>query len=364
MDDIELTADQEKAVLEFWNRTPNEPPALKDITKHVFGTELDGRSQEGRAIKKALSKHSLRARVTSEYQKNQIELSEAHKKYIENNAITMSALEIAKVLFANPNLSNLNGETRAVNEFIKTLDIAQVVDNGVATEEIPEGDYEPPKTLDKILRKVNYYVNSNLEKDSLTPTERKGLMALINYLRTYRFVRQMNGYDIESDRKSFEDAFVRYTYNKPELSQEEIDQYIVLANEVVLAGKAQRRSERLQGMLEEISDNGPENARIAMSLVEAIGKAQTEYNLSIKRQQDLLDDLTEKRSDKLSKQIKDTASVLNLLHEWKNEETRKQMLKLSDIENRAVADEVEKLASMEELKAKIFGLSKDDIKYG
>jgi len=56
---------------------------------------------------------------------------------------------------------------------------------------------------------------------------------LINYLHTYRFIRQMNSFDKAEDRNSCEDAFVRYTYDKPDLTQEEIDQYIELANSTV-----------------------------------------------------------------------------------------------------------------------------------
>ena len=239
-----------------------------------------------------------------------------------------------------------------------------VLNSGAEVENVPTGDYEPPKTMDKVVRKVNLYLNSSLEKDKLSSQQRKGMEALINYLHTFRFIKQINTYSSESDRKSFEDAFIRYTYDKPSLSQEEIDQYIVLCNEVVISFKAQRRSERLQCMLEDITDNSPENAKIAMSLVEAIGKAQSELNLSIKRQQDLFDDLTEKRSDKLSKRIQENASVLNILDAWRNEESRLSWLKLADRETQSVVNEVEKLTEMSEIKAKLFGLSPDEIKYG
>jgi ribonucleotide reductase alpha subunit len=137
-----------------------------------------------------------------------------------------------------------------------------------------------------------------------------------------------------------------------------------LANEVVIGFKAQRRSERLQEMLEEVTQTDPESAKIAMSLVEAIGKATTELNLCVSRQQKLLDDLTEKRSDKLSKQIKDNASVLNIFRAWKEEETRKEWLKLAEIEEKALDKEVEKITSMDEIKSKVLGLTKAEALYG
>lgn len=363
-DDIIITPEQDKAIVEYWNRTPNNPPFLKDIVTHVFGRECDNRSKEARAIKHALAQHGFKARMPSELPPKFIELSEAHKTYIANNASTMNALEMARILFANSTLTNLNAETRAVNEYIKTLDTKVVLNSGEDTEDVPNGKYEPPKTFDKVLRRVNQYINMSLDKDKLSAIQKKGLDTLIGYLHTFRFLKQINNYENEDDRKSFEDAFIRYTYDKPDLSQEEVDEYIILANEVVISFKIQRRTERLQSMMDDIADSNPDNVKISMSLVEAINTAQNEYNQCVHRQQKLLDDLKEKRSSRMSKQIKDNASVLNLLQEWKNEETRKRWLKLAEIEQKAISEEVDKIASMDEIKARIFGLTKDEIKYG
>jgi hypothetical protein len=281
----ELTETQEKLMLEFWNKTPNEPPSITAIGQQIFGFEIDGRSKEGRAIKKALARHSLKPKAL-EYVPVAIELSEAHQLYITNNAATMNALEMARILFSNPNLTNLNAETRAVNEFIKTLDTRVVLNRGVDTQDVPTNTaYEPPDTLDRALKCVNQYVNLGFKKEKLTIAQKKGLEMLVVYLHNFRFVKQMNSFDSESDRKSFEDAFVRYTYDKPDLTQEEVDQYIVLANEVIISFKAQRRSERLQAALEALTSNSAEDTKIAMGLVEAIGKAQSEYHQCITRQE-------------------------------------------------------------------------------
>jgi hypothetical protein len=360
--DEQLTDAQEQMMLDFWNKTPSQPPSISEIGKQIFGHEVDGRSKEGRAIKRALAKHSLRAKPTSEYVPSAIELSEAHQSYIKNNAATMNALEMARILFSNPNLTNLNAETRAVNEFIKTLDTRVVLNNGADTFDIPSGkDYDSPDTFDKALKRVNHYVNLGFKKEKLTLAQKKGLEMLIVYLHNFRFIKQINSYESESERQSFEDAFIRYTYDKPDLSQEEVDQYIVLANEVIISFKAQRRSERLQAALENITGNSAEDAKIAMSLVEAIGKAQNEFHQCINRQEKLLEALKEKRSSRLSKQIKENASILNLVQEWKYEEKRKEYLENAEKETKSLEKEVEKLSSLDELKARIMGLTKDEV---
>ena len=293
---MNLDVIQEKKILEVWNRTPDNPPGLKELTKEIFGGEFDGRSEQGRAIKAALAKFNLKAKATSDYfpKTSNIQLSEEHKNYIINNVGTMNSLEMAKIIFSNNSLSNLSAETRVVNDFVKTID-TRAVYNSSQNLDIPEGNYEPPNTIDKVLKRVNKYVNYSLDKDKLNSQQKKGLETLINYLHTYRFVRQMNTFDSADDRDSCEDAFIRYTYDKPDLNQEEVDQYIELSNQVVQGFKVLRRSERMQFALEQITGNDPETMKVSMGLVEAIGKASTEYDQCIKRQQKLLEDLKEKR---------------------------------------------------------------------
>jgi hypothetical protein len=82
-----LTVEQEKQILDFWNRTPDNPPGLKDITKEIFGGDFDGRSEQGRAIKVALAKFNLRAKATSDPTSKtaDIVLKDDQKQFITNN---------------------------------------------------------------------------------------------------------------------------------------------------------------------------------------------------------------------------------------------------------------------------------------
>ena len=274
--------------------------------------------------------------------------------------------EIAKELFHNAALTNLSAPTRAVNAFRKTLE-GRVVYNQSKDEEIPSGDYVPPATLDKVLKRVNKYTNLPLAKEDLNSQQKKNLDKLISYLHTYRLIRQMNTYD-EGDRMLCEDAFIRSTYDKADLKQEEVDQYIEYSNQVVQGFKALRRKELLESSLEENTiankENPEEQRKSRMDLVEAIGKASTEYNQCIKRQGDLLDDLKQKRSVRLSKEVAENASIVTLVQLWKFEEEREKLIKLAEYEQDNIANEVERLTSVEELKARILGLDKDGILNG
>ena len=179
----------------------------------------------------------------------------------------------------------------------------------------------------------------------------------------FRFLHQISTYNIETDRELFESSFVRYTFDKGDLTQEEVDQYIVLSAEVVIASTIQRRINHLSDLLDEVANN-TEGRRISMALVESISKSQTEYNQCVNRQQKLLGDLKEKRSDLLKRQIKENASILNLVQMWKEEESRKDMIKLAEIRKKAVKEEIERLSTLDEVKARILGISKDEVLNG
>jgi hypothetical protein len=101
-----------------------------------------------------------------------------------------------------------------------------------------------------------------------------------------------------------------------------------------------------------------------MSLVDAINTAQTEYNQCINRQQKLLSDLKQKRSDKLAKQRQDTASILNLVELWREQETREKMVKLAELRKKTLKDEVQRLSDMDELKSRILGMSEGEVLNG
>ena len=107
-----------------------------------------------------------------------------------------------------------------------------------------------------------------------------------------------------------------------------------------------------------------EDGKIPMAVVEASSTARKEYNDCVNRQQKLLQDLKVKRSERLSKQVKENASILNLVEMWKQEESRQKLLKIAELRKNSIKKEIERLGTMDELKARILGISEDDILNG
>ena len=101
-----------------------------------------------------------------------------------------------------------------------------------------------------------------------------------------------------------------------------------------------------------------------MALVESINTAQSEYNQCVNRQQKLVNDLKTKRSDRLGNQIKQNASIINLIQTWKEEESRQKMIRLAELKKKTLEEETEKMEEMDELKCRILGISKEEILNG
>ena len=356
--DIILTKDQKATLIEEWNSRPKNPPSLLELINLVFpDRKVDGRSKEGKAVKAFLAEQSIKARAAQEYQHKEIRLSDEQKEFIDNNYKMMTFVEIARVIFANEKITNLNKEAKVVESYIKEIDPSHD-----SSEEInvTHDEYKPPSTFSLALTKINKYIFDKWDKDKLIAKEKKNVEALLGYMNTYRFIHQINSYSDPATRELFESSFVRYTCDKNDLTQEEVDQYIVLSSEVVIASNIQHRVEHLQNLLDDAA-NDTDGRRIAMSLVEAINTAQNEYHQSVNRQQKLLESLKEKRSDRLKNQLKENASILNLVEMWKSEESRAKMIKLAEMRKEAVAEEVEKLSTMDELKARIMGISESEV---
>jgi hypothetical protein len=251
----------------------------------------------------------------------------------------------------------LHQETRTIIDFLKTANVRVYTDH---VEDVVV-EYKAPHTFHMTLNLVNKYIHVKINKDKLMAQQKKEITSVQGYLHTYRFLHQINTYAGQTDRDLFESSFVRYTHDKADLTQEEVDQYIVLCTEVVISSSIQETIQMLQRQIDDQMTNGE---RVPMTLIEASNTARTEYNQCVQRQQKLLNDLKVKRSDRLSKQIKQNASILNLVQLWKEEESRNKLIKLGEIRKKALSDEVSNLSSMDEVKARILGLSEDEVLNG
>jgi hypothetical protein len=356
--DIELTEEQKLMVLKFWEQS-NIPPPIADIVKKVWPDAtkemLDGRYAWAKAIKSLLVQNDLPLNLLQPPPKF-VTLTDEQKEYIVNHCQTMKPVEMTRELFQNQMLSPMSAEAREVLAHIKQIDPAMVPDS-----DSPGDIYKPPRQVPHVLVRIKKYVNitRSWDKDKLTPTQKKSCEALIHYLHDMRFCRQINSYEKVEDKITFESEFIKYCYNKPELEQEEISQYVALCSFVVQEFNIKNHIEMLQRNIEREYEE--KDGKISGNLIEALESARSDLGSCTLRQGKLYESLTEKRSEKMSKELKDKESLLNLFNTWKNYDSRQQLIKIRQKDKESLRKQIEEIEDMSELKQRVLGLTIDDI---
>lgn len=365
---FELTEENKKKIIELFSEAPN--PELSFITRKVFNNEaLDGKTKEARAIKSFCQEQSLKFQTKTIVLKGLLELDDEQIVYINNNFRVKSALDITKELFGDDGLTNLSQEYRTINAQIKIIknelkkerinksesDLGEidVISIGYNPEELVKGEYKPPKTLRQTIEKVNNYLNYGYEEDNLKKQHLFEMRQLKKYLNIFRFVYQMNTYKVQGDRDLFEDAFIRYTHDKPDLTQEDLDQFITLCNHIVRAAEIQRRIESLRATMA--------TGEISMRMNEAVNILQTELNACENIKTKLYNDLTTKRNKRLEEKTDGFEKLINLVQAWKDEEFRKKTIHLAELEKIKVREEAGRINSMSDIKALLRGASIDEL---
>jgi hypothetical protein len=353
----------------------NPDATLTEITSYAYNDEkIDSRSKEGRLVKQFLLDNKIEYKNKSVTQRERIVLTDEQKEFIKNNYKGQNYVDLAKTLFNNDRLTHVTLECREVNAYVQELQKndpdapKDLLDNTMYVPsdrgaDSTSGAYFPPRRTDQTVFRINKYLNIGWSADTLKASQQKMVDMLQRYLNTFSFCYQINTYKTNNDRQLFEDSFIRYMYDKPDLSQEELDQFIVLCTEVVTAATILQQVEDLRDMLRNSTSDG-EGRNIKMQLNEAISNLQTEYNQCRARQQKLYKSLVDDRSKRIAQRQDENASILNLVQAWKDEDRRKGIIALAEAQKKNLHEEAKKLSSMDELKAVIRGINIDEMVHG
>lgn len=351
-----LTEVQKKAILKEFNSSEN--PDIIEITRAVFkNPALDGRTNEGKAVKLFLAEHGLRAKTSRDYVPfDGVTLTEEQKEFIGANCKKLLIKQIVDALWPGmgAKVNNLSNEYRAVQDFVKEIN-----PEGVIANEVEYAEYKPPTTKLQAIRLINSLASENLREDGLSPHQAAGVGALIKHMRAPGYLQVANAYKEKQQRELFEAQYVRYTWDKPDLTAEDLNLYLTLCKEDVSIVKAEKMICILEEKLENLVND--ENGKISLTLAETIKGYQDNKNKSIDRVRKLTDDLVDKRKERQDLKKNNNRSLAIIVEKVMNEEERQNLVKMAKLRKDVVNEEVKRFAQMDELEAKIFGLNPEDI---
>ena len=342
---INLTQEQKDLILESFKTDPN----IINITKIVFDDEsLDGRSKEGRAVTKFLAKNGLKAKTTKREKQKEINLSDEQLNIIDSmRRDGFNTSEIADILF-NRTVPRLSAEWRAVNEVLHQ-------EREESKEE--QTNYVPPNAVSRIIKKINDSTGYGLEEGKMSRTQITCCDKLRINLSNSRFVAIVNNYTNPRDKDLFEQEFIRLTWDKPDLTADELNLYMNVAKEIINLELITGHLQKLNDMFESADDQDEMTVRLA----EIIKAKSAEYHQCETRIENLTKKLQGDRGARLANKQKETASFLSIVQLFQEEEERKNMVRIAEMQKEIIKKEAQKLEGMAAWKARVLGIGIEDV---
>ena len=347
---MQLTDDQKDFIRANFKDNPN----LNKLTQMTFmNEELDGRTKEGRAVREFLAEENLTYETTAWNKVEDIKLNDLQKTFIMSQAENgLSAFQISEILFPDISVKRFSKHHLCVLEFLREWEPAYVHDSESAINK----SYNPPKQIITVINKINEFCHTEFEESKMTYEDMECSKNLMRNLSAPRFIQVISNYSSEKDRKLFEAEFIRATWDKPDLTADEINLYINVCVDYINLKNISSHIEKLNNMFNEVEDQQDMTVRLA----EVLKSKTDEYDKCEKRMESLIKKLNGDRAERLKNKQKDNASILSLVKNFQLEEQRQQMVQLAEMQKKLVEEEVERLDNMESWKARILGISKKD----
>ena len=347
---MKLSEEQKQFIRDNFKSNPN----LLELTRQVFeDPTIDGRSKEGRAVREFLAEEQLEYKTTKREKVPDIQLTDEQIEFIKAQAQNnLSAYQIAEILFPDVNVKRFCKEHMTIVEFLREYEPAYVHE----TETALNKTYNPPKIFSTALKKINTFTLREMDEEKLSHDEIDCIESLMRSLSAPRFVQVISNYNSMKDRELFEAEFVRATWDKPDLTSDEINLYINVCVDYINLKNISSHIEKLNTMFNEVEDQQDMTVRLA----EVLKSKTDEYDKCEKRMESLIKKLNGDRAERLKNRRQDNATIISLVKNFQAESERRRMIQLAEMQKKLVEDEVERLDNMDSWKARILGISKHD----
>lgn len=356
-DEIKLTPELEEKIRDAYNKNPD----INIIVKQVFNNEtLDGRSLQGRLVRSFLANAGLKYKTTKDYDKKTAEISftDEQKRFILQEAENgNTAFEIAKLIFPQVNITSmLSKECRCVLEFLRQNSPTHISD-----EESGIGiDFSSPTTIIDAVKRINEACGETISAIKLTAQQRMNLTAFMRFMQNPRLKQLIDAYTDNSDKKLFEQQFISFTWNKPDLTADEVTLYIAVCQDIVHNKNLVKSRDKLNRMLNKVSEDD-DGKELSIRLAENIKAISSDYDAVQKRIESVIKKLNGDRARRIEMAGDRTANFLALVEAFQQEDERKRLLMIAKAQKEKVKNEADRLESLDEYMGRILGVDKSDV---
>ncbi len=348
---------------------------VTEITKTIFkNDQLDTRSVEGRVIKEYIASKGIALPQKEYYTPVDFALTEEQKLFIRQNVKNVqNATEMARLVIESNRTDGYkiapNGrEYRTVSAYMKEIDPQSIDKN----DELCDGDFRAPQSIQQLLGWCNLYVPTGhpdkttySTKTKLKPSEEVNLRALLSYIKTASFAAKANSFDKEWARELFVSTFIRWTHNKPELSQPQADLYVQAASQAVEIEVLGKRHRLISNAVDEsLTSDDPDKKRLSLNALSEVNRSFDNCEAAKSRLSSLLKALEGDRAKMESTKIQRNQSMLQFIEAWINEEKRADLIKIGIKEQLADSEEQRRIESLDDIPALIVGMTVNEASNG
>ena len=330
---------------------------LSGVTKKLFNDENEkGSTVRGRALRKYWIEEGLSYKTKVKKRVVKHFLTDEEKSFVKQHYCPeVTKLEVGQLLWPKDSESKGFPETDkfiALCEYItKEFPAAVNMRDDAAGEK-----YTPPRILSTATKRLNKVASTEFEAEKMNLRERKCIEKLITYLNAPRFVQVIGSYVTRQSRELFESEYIRSTWDKPDLTSDELNLYVNVCMDYVNIKEIEQQKQKLNLMFDDTEGQND----LTMRLTEMLKTKAEEYNQCINRIDKMLAKLNGERAKRVANQQQRNASVISLVQLFQDEEERKLMIKMADMQKQAVRKEADEVEKMSDWKARVLGVSKED----
>ena len=314
--------------------------------------KIDPRTKEGREVREFLVKSNIKYTTKLSNKTDSINFSEPQKQLIISEAKRgVSSFDIAKQVFENDEIIKNGLEHKAILMFIRNSPNDEIEDHKSA------GAYSPYKSIGRLLLRVNSCTGMTLAEDKLDKASKVRLERLLVNLSGSRVVTIANNYKREKNRDLFIDEFIRMTWDKPDLSADELNLYISISKDIVSLEEISKHLEKLNEFFDDINDAGEATIKLS-DMIKSKSDEQSKIETRIRTVTQMMN---QNRSKRMEEKNKRSASFLAIVQAFQEEDERALMIKMAEMRNAVVKKGLDELEDMAEWRARILGIEKEDI---
>lgn len=330
---------------------------LSECTKKLFDDPNEkGSTVRGRALRKYWVDKGLSYRTKVKKRVVKHFLTENEKAFIKNHyGPEMTKLEVGQLLW--PEESKTKGFAES-EKFIALCEyISDEFPSVTGTRDDAAGEkYTPPHILTTAIKRLNKVAAKEFDINKINLQDKKCIERLITFLQSPRFLQVINSYITKQSRELFESEYIRSTWDKPDLTSDELNLYVNVCMDYVNLKEIEQHKQKLNLMF----DDAEGQNELTMRLTEMLKTKAEEYNQCINRIDKMLAKLNGERAKRVANQQQRNASIISLVQLFQDEEERKLMIKMAEMQKQVVRKEADELEKMSDWKARVLGISKED----